>query len=292
MSNDALEQLCRALRNCDTLRELDVSENSWVPKDSSDRFSPGLRGAKILAEHLRVSSSLTVLSMHSLYVGAHGGQILGIALRNHGQHLVKLDVSTNLMENVGAAYLLSALPGNTVLTALNLSKNRMSGGVIQHVMLYCTALQHLSLANNVLGNRATLRIVQWCQYHTLLQTLNLNKCNVCVPAVQALGLFLGTHPTLRFLNLGRNNLKITACKHLWTVLRLQKADRNMIILDESLNLSAVAKENGFLNATDLRIPEGEVWSNEQINQLIRDRRGGMCCMHFGTRFHMDSLRTH
>ncbi|CDW80798.1 UNKNOWN [Stylonychia lemnae] len=186
--------------------------NSVNGKLKLHNFNLGPRAAKVIAD---IMVFLQIFRYIDNFIGNEGLMAIADALQKQS-HIIRIDVSTNNITQLGTDYLYSSLIRNNTLIDIDISskegrfRNRMTAkGVeaLSQVILNNPFLQILNLSGNALKNegiRALCQAIQESQYKAII-SLDIAENEISYLACEYLHNLLVDSNILR-LNLKGNNI--------------------------------------------------------------------------------------
>ena len=173
--------------------------------------------AVVLAEALKINSSVTALDLSRSYIGAHGdpgvvgahGAAALAGTLTENKSLRVLYLSCNTIGDPGADALADALTENKSLTELNLSYNNIGApgaAALAGALTKNKSLRVLYLSGNTIGDPGADALADALTENKSLTELNLSYNNIGDPGAAALADALTKNKSLTVLNLSYNNI--------------------------------------------------------------------------------------
>eukprot|EP00567_Pseudictyota_dubia_P000348 CAMPEP_0197464702 /NCGR_PEP_ID=MMETSP1175-20131217/64157_1 /TAXON_ID=1003142 /ORGANISM="Triceratium dubium, Strain CCMP147" /LENGTH=365 /DNA_ID=CAMNT_0043000687 /DNA_START=135 /DNA_END=1232 /DNA_ORIENTATION=+ len=167
----------------------------------------GDEGVSVLADALRVNTSLKVLVLGGNSIGDEGVSVLADALRVNTS-LEKLHLSGNSISDEGVSVLADALTVNTSLTKLDLWGNNFGDegvSVLADALWVNTSLEALYLNGNSISDGGVSILADALRVNTSLEELGLADNSIGEEGVSVLADVLTVNTSLTKLDLWGNN---------------------------------------------------------------------------------------
>ena len=198
--------------------------------------------AVVLAEALKVNSSVTVLNLFRSNIGDHGAIGLAGGLTEN-KSLALMNLSYNNIGARGAAGLADALTKNKSLTELNLSYNNIGAdgaAGLADALTENKSLTVLYLSNNNIGDHGVAALADALTENKSLTVLYLSDDNIGDPGAAALADTLRENKSLTELNLSYNNIGAHGAAALADALTENKSLAVLYLSDNNIGDHGVA----------------------------------------------------
>ncbi|XP_026108292.1 NACHT, LRR and PYD domains-containing protein 12-like [Carassius auratus] len=271
------EESCSALASvlssdCSSLKELDLSNNNLKHL-----------GVELLSDGLTKNCKLKILRLSDCSITEEGYKALASALRSNPSHLIELDLRGNDPGQSGVKQLNDLLQDpNCQLKTLKFlgpaaeeAFQNVKGIVGENLLL----LKELNLSKRKLGDTQVIQIAALLQdKHCKLNTLILHKCGLTEESCSALTTVLRSNPSLKELDMSKNNLQDSGMKKLQNGLE----DKNCTLKKLRLSNCSITEEGYKALASALRsnpshLIELDLTGNDpgqsgvkELNDLLQD----------------------
>ncbi|XP_004343702.2 hypothetical protein CAOG_06978 [Capsaspora owczarzaki ATCC 30864] len=163
-------------------------------------------GAQVVAEALKVNTTVTHLKLRQNQIGDVGARAIAETLKVN-KTVVEVILSWNQTGDAGAQAIAEALKVNTTLFSLNLSSTQLGDAgarAIAETLKVNTTLKYLYLSRNQIGDAGAQAIAEAVKVNTNLIWIRLNTNRIGDAGAQAIAAALGENKTTTELHLARN----------------------------------------------------------------------------------------
>ncbi|XP_072488412.1 protein NLRC5 [Notamacropus eugenii] len=194
MSPAGVCQVASGLSHCNTMEELDLSENKFSVENTGVLME-ALEGKyklrilnlsslqlheevlQVLTQRLRGMSLLQRLDLSNSGLSSIGCSYLSDSLRD-AANLQDLNLSRNKIEDAGVQHLSAILPTLLQLRKINLSSNSISpvgGKKLAEALALCVHVEELHLGSNAMGDLVAIKLAQNLPHHLKVLQLCCNQ---------------------------------------------------------------------------------------------------------------------
>lgn len=215
-------RVAKIIRDCRDIIHLDVSSNGITPIGFSDIFMSLYRNNTIISLNLSSSDRC-----HRNKLGTKGAKDLADLLKV-SWYLQYLNLSSTGLCNEGAKMIFDSLKGNQYLVSLIIKSNEMTHSIADDLttMIIESSLEYLDISHNNIGNLGILKFWSVLQYtKCLLKILKLVEWGITSVSSYQLYSAVKYNNSLTSIYLDYNNLSgrnVTELRNLlWTNNRLK-----------------------------------------------------------------------
>ncbi|XP_068963888.1 protein NLRC5 isoform X3 [Petaurus breviceps papuanus] len=221
VSPEGVCQVASGLSHCNTVEELDLSENEFSVEDT--RMLMGALEGKcqlrslnlsslqlddlalsVLTQRLRGMSLLQRLDLSNSGLSSIGCSYLSDSLKD-ATNLEDLNLSHNKIEDAGVQHLSAILPTLLQLRKINLSWNSISpagGRRLAEALALCVHVEELHLGANTMGDLMAIELAQNLPHH--LKVLHLCSNQISTKGTLSLGQALARCQWIEEISLAEN----------------------------------------------------------------------------------------
>ena len=204
----------------------------------------------LLAQVLRVNTSLSSLLLCASLIGAEGANSISQALAVNTS-LSSLDLSYNSIGYEGASSLAQALRVNTSLSSLGLRDNSIDAdgaNSLAQSLRVNTSLSSLQLYKNAIGDKGANSLAEALRVNTSLSLLGLSWNFIGNEGANFLALSLTENTSLSSLDLSHNSIGDEGAKSLAQTLRV-----NISLSSLNLSQNSIGDEGGHSLVQALKV---------------------------------------
>ena len=196
----------------------------------------GAEGANLLAQALSVNTSLSSLSLRRNCIGSDGASSLARALRLNNS-LSSLNLSLNFIGDDGANSLAQALSANTSLSSLDLSSSSIGdegANSLAKALRKNTSLSSLDLSSNSIGDEGADSLAQALRVNISLSSLDLSSNSICDEGALSLAHGLRLNNSLSFFNLHSSSINEEGADSLAQALKVNTSLCSLSLCENSI----------------------------------------------------------
>ena len=249
-SDDVIAAISDGFKGNKSLHELNMSiEYSKITN----------KGAKLLAEAIKVNKILKILHINSNRVSDDGIASISDSLKSNNS-LQELHMGDNNITSEGAKKIAEAIKVNTILKILHINSNRIfDDGVasISYSLKSNNSLQELHMDDNNITSEGAKKIAEAIKVNTILKILHINSNRIFDDGVASISYSLKSNNSLQKLHMGDNNItsegakKIAEAIKVNTILKILHINSNRISDDGVASISDSLKSNNSLQELDM-----------------------------------------
>ena len=243
-----------------------IRVNSTLTELSLENKAIGDAGAAALAEAIQTNSTLTVLKLPYNKISEAGAAALAEAIQTNST-LTVLKLPYNKISDAGAAALAEAIQTNSTLTKLSLSHNKIAEAgatALAEAIQTNSTLTKLNLFANEFGKSGAIALAKAIQTNSTLTKLNLSYNWIGHSGAAALAEAIATNSTLTELNLSGNRIADAGATALVEAIQTNST-LTTLILGKNLIADAGAAALAETIKTNSKLTKLRLYSNSIAN---------------------------
>ena len=212
------------------------------------------KGAKLLAEAIKVNTILKILHINSNRISDDGVASISDSLKSNNS-LQKLHMGDTNITSEGAKKIAEAIKVNTILKILHVNSNRISDDGVASIsdsLKSNNSLQELHMGDNNITSEGAKKIAEAVKVNTILKILHINSNRISDDGIASISDSLKSNNSLQELHMGDNNItsegakKIAEAIKVNTILKILHINSNRISDDGVASISDSLKSNNSL----------------------------------------------
>ena len=245
-------EFAKALAQNETIKTLKLTTHLFF--ENNVRY----RGAVVLAEALKVNSTITHVDLERFFIGDEGAIALAEALAVN-KTITFLNLSKNNILRTGVQKLAEALEKNQSIKSLNLSINNIGPFGARKLALALkknSTLSELNLKSTRIQSTGVKALTSALKVNKVIQKIDLSSNNL-VKVAEALYDALIVNTTLTSINLSWNQIRATGATALAEALKVNNTVKSLVLAYTKIGpvgataLAEALKVNSSITTLDL-----------------------------------------